>query len=219
MTKLDIMIDTPIGALMMVSGTITVFILLGILIMRKGTETHSVLGYLYFFGMGFANYASAMSFYEGLIPSSAIIISLPLSTIFLILGIIFIIPNKKNEFRIKAHVISMIVATVAFCFGIITKWYHFKISALDIFQWSDLRSIFTLSLPLLVIGVLSAIHFLSETQSIYLKYLTAEIDAQKDFAMEVELESPVPIVSSRRDSEIIYKKEIQAKESKLAQRG
>ena len=167
---------------------------------------HSILGYLYFFGIGFTNYASAMAFYEGLIPLSTIIISLPTSTTFLIMGIAFIFPAVKTEFKIKAHIICMTIATTAFLLGITTKWYHFKVSIIDIFQWSDLRTLFVFFLPIFVIALFTAIHFLYEVPSIYSRYNKVIKNQEK-----VEEDAPditnVHSQGTRSNSEIIYKEE------------
>ena len=199
--------DSPIGALLFVSAAISVFALLSILIMRKGTETHSIAGYVYFFSIAFANYASAMAFYEGLIPLSTILISFPLSTFFLILGIVFIYPKEKTKFRIKAHILSMMTATVAFLQGITTQWYHFKISLLDVLQWNDIRALFVLSLPILVIGIFAVLHFMNEVDNIYLRYSTKQNNEEKSIEANVHNIDLNHSIQTRSNTEVIYKED------------
>ncbi len=220
MTALDLIIDSPIGALFFVSATISLFALLSILILRKGTETHNVLGYLYFFGIGFANYASAMAYYQGLLPVSAVIISVPISTPFLILGIVFIMPQEKSAFRIKGHILSMIIATIAFTSGIMTQWYHFKVALLDVFNWANFQSVLLLFLPLLGIGFLTALHYLSEAENLSMKYIgkPAAIVKQDTKNVEIEIITP-PRIRSSHDSDIIYQDENTEEQTKLNQRG
>ena len=204
MTELEIIIDSPIGALLFVSAAISVFVILAILILKKGTGVHSILGYVYFFGIAFSNYASSMAYYEGLIPLSTIIISLPVSTTFLIMGIAFIFPIEKTKFRIKAHIISLSIATVAFLLGMTTQWYHFKVSIIDLVQWNDLRALLVLFLPLLVIGLFTVIHFLNEVPNILSRYrnvIKDEGEEEKRSQDETILQS----IRTRSNSEIIYK--------------
>lgn len=218
MTELEIIIDTPIGALLFVSSVISVFAMIAILILKKGTESHNILGYLYFFGIGFTNYASTMAYYDGLLPISTIMVSVPISTLFMIMGIVLIIPREKTEKRIKGHIICMIVTTAAFSFGIITQWYHFKISILSIFQWADFRAVGVFSLPLLVIGFLTALHFLSDAHNLSLKYLRASVNEEESISSDAEIELTPQVVSSRPNSDIIYQKEEVDIEANLAQR-
>lgn len=215
MTELDIIIDSPIGALLFVSEAISVFVLLAILILKKGAEVHSILGYIYFFGIGFTNYASAMAYYEGMIPASTFMATMPISTLFLIMGIVYILPKEKTKFKIRAHIICMIISSVAFSFSFITQWYHFKVSLLEIFQWADLRDILVLIFPILVIGLFTALHFLSNSHDIYKKYSIEQKNEEDSLQIDFQEKIVPPQFSSRQDSEVIYKQE----EIKLKTRG
>ena len=217
MTELDILIDSPIGALFIVGSSISVFAILAILVLRKGTGLHSMLGYFYLFGIGFSNYAAIMSNYEGMLPATTIIVSAPFSSLFLVLGIVFIIPKEKSALRIKAHVISMMISSVAFGFGVITQWYHFNVSLLHILRWPDVRSVMILSMPLFVIGLITTLHFMFNRQDKYLKVSSRVKDIKEEISKTIREEITSVPVSSRTNSEIIYQEEAKKTESQLPQ--
>ena len=199
MSNLDIFIDTPIGALFFVCGAISVFVILAILILKKGTDNHKVLGYVCFFGLSFTNYAAAMAYYEGYLPHLAVVFTIPISTISMILGLLAIIPKRKTKFRISLHILSMIISTVTVIFGVVINWYHFTVSALDIFSWGDFRAILVLAAPFFGIGVLLLIHFLSQS-SIY-------FSAHKLRNMKIIKKVDSKEITARVETQVIYQEE------------
>lgn len=220
MTELEILIDTPIGGLLFVSGTISIFVILAILIMKKGTETHNIMGYLYFFGLGFTNYAATMSYYEGLLPLATVIISVPISTLFLVIGLVSIMPKSKSSARIKWHIASMIIATCAFTFGLVSQLYHFKINALDAISGTGAKELLILTAPILLLGFLLVQHFYSIVPQLLWRYSSRESKVGDKTIEETPVALPTTIdVSSRQDSKIIYTEEQMEFESKRVQRG
>ena len=187
MSELDVLINSPLGALFFVSGAISVFILLTIFVLKKGTEIHSLLGYIYFFGLCFANYAAAMAFYQGLLPLPAIAFTIPTSTLFIILGLASIIPKQKSTIRIKIHVVSMVCSTICVLLGTLINWYHFNITILDVFRWSDLTSILIMSAPIFALSILLMKQFLTNVES----YIIKKQDLQLKKADIEELEIAV----------------------------
>jgi len=159
MTDLDNLINTPIGAVFFVSGAISVFVLLAIFILKKGTEMHSVLGYIYMFGLSFANYAAAMAYYDGLLPLSAVILTVPLSTVSLVAGLLAIVPKNKSTYRIRVHIISMVCSTVAVLLGTLINWYHFQVNLLHAIDLVALFELVLLSIPILLVASTLILHF------------------------------------------------------------
>lgn len=213
MSELEVLINTPIGALFFVCGAISVFVLLAIFMLKKGTELHNVLGYIYFFGLSFANYAAAMAYYEKLLPLASVIITIPLATISLVVGLVTIIPKEKTRIRIKIHIISMICSTVSVLFGTTINWYHFNINPLHVYEWGDLFSITILSSPILILGVIIGLHFTTDV-----KYYEERYKKRIDSELDME-EEKVVIVDKRRGSEIIYKEIGEVAPLKRRQRG
>jgi len=201
MSDIDILIDTPIGALFFVSGAISAFAVLAIFAIRKGTETHSVLGYFFLFSLSFFNYASATASYQGLLPMTSTLFSAPISMLSIILGLVAIMPKVKTKLRICLHVIFMMTSISAFFFGAVINWYHFKVSLLNIFQWSDLGSVLVLSMPIFVIAALLGLHYLSYIDNYLLKYSTKKaVDQISDTSRNKS-----NAIKSRSNSNIIYK--------------
>ncbi len=186
MSELQSLIDTPIGGVFFVSGAISLFILLFIFMLKKGNDLHSILGYIYFFGLCFANYAAAMAFYEGLLPLSAVAFTIPISTISIILGLASIVPTTKSLMAIRVHIISMCASSLSIVIGTLINWYHFNINLLVVFRWSDFGSLLVLISPILLVGGLITIYFLSTAIKYYnkihgklsLKVNTAEVPQQ-----------------------------------------
>jgi len=169
MSELKSLIDTPIGGVFFVSGAISLFILLFIFILKKGNDLHSILGYIFFFGLCFANYAAAMAYYQGLLPFSAVVFTVPTSTISIILGLASIVPVKKSLMAIRVHIISMCACTVSLLIGTVINWYHFNVNILEVFEWSDFGALTALVLPIILVGSLITIYFLSTAKNYFNK--------------------------------------------------
>ncbi len=209
MSEIDILIDTPIGALFFVSGALSAFAVIALFVLRKGTETHSVLGYFFLFSLSFFNYASSTATYQGLLPMASTFFSGPISMVSIILGLIVIMPKAKSKTRVCLHVILMITSISAFFFGVVVNWYHFRVSLLNIFQWSDLGSVLVLSMPIFVIAALLGLHYLSYIDNYLQKTSTKKADGQINYSTSRESNA----IKSRSNNDIIYKEKKKASES------
>jgi len=179
MSEIDALINAPIGAIFFVSGAISVFFLLSIFILKKGTDLHSVLGYVYFFGLSFSNYSAAMAYYEGLLPFPAVAFTVPTTTLFIVLGLASIVPKSKSLQRIRIHIVSMICSSMCVLFGTLINWFHFNITPLDVFRWSDFFSLAILSAPVIGLAILLIIQFLSTANS-YIKVELTDTTKQEE---------------------------------------
>ena len=216
------LIDTPIGALLFVSGAIACFVLIILLAFRKGSGKHMTAGYIFVFAIAFFNYAVTSAYYQSLVPLASIMFSTPISIISTVIGLAAIIPNQKSKFRLIVHIISMMVSASAFVFGVIVNWYHFKVSLLNVFAWSDFSSILVLSLPIFVIGSILVLHYLTSLESYLVHFSQAESledsmveleDSKVEHSVEddIEISSKMEIrneMEMRNDIEISSKVEI-----------
>lgn len=159
MSEFKVLIDTPIGAVFIVSSAISVFIMLLIFMLKKGSDLHGVLGYIYFFGLTFCNYAAAMACYEGLLPFAAVVFSLPISTISLIIGMAVVIPSKKSLLRVKVHIVATCISSISVITSSLFYWYHFNISLLDSFKLIDTWSLALLASPVFLVGGIITYYF------------------------------------------------------------
>lgn len=178
MTDLQILINTPLGAVYFVSSTIALFVLLAIVILKKGNDVHSILGYLFFFSLCFANYAAAVSYYEGYLPFAAISVVLPVSTISLFVGLVSIVPKSKSLFRIRIHIVSTCVSITSVFLGILINWYHFKVISLDIISRNDFTYLITLTAPILVMGAILSFYFFIQSNSYFEVFSTESKDVE-----------------------------------------
>ena len=167
MSDLQVLVNSPIGAVFFVCGAISVLVLLAIFMLKKGNDLHSVLGYLFFFGLCFANYSATISYYEGYLPLAAISLTIPASTFSLVLGLAAIIPSSKSLLRIRIHIVSSCIAATSVCLGTMINWYHFNVVPLDIFRWDDFSYLATLSVPLLIVGGILGFYFFLQSADYY----------------------------------------------------
>jgi len=201
MSELQTLIDTPIGAVFFVSGAISVFILLLIFLLRKGSDLHGILGYIYFFGLAFSNYAAAMAFYGDLLPLASIAITIPISTISLVIGLAAIIPNNKSLLRIRVHIFSVCISTISVSLGTLINWYHFNIGLLDAFRWMDLGSLALLSAPVLVVGGIITYYFFAQSSKHF-----ERIKRLREIINPFEISADVRKIGSRNQTILRKKK-------------
>ena len=74
-------------------------------------------------------------------------------------------------------------------------------------QWNDLRAIIVLFLPVLVIGFITALHFLNEVPHIYSRYIDA-MNKNKEIPEAVDKSQnsiPSHPIHTRLNTEVIYR--------------
>ena len=165
MSEVQVLINSPIGAVFFVSGAISVLVLLGIFILKKGNDLHRILGYIFFFSLCFANYSAAMSYYEGYLPLAAVSITVPVSSISLFLSLASIIPASKSLLRIRVHIVSSCISATSVGLGTMINYYHFNLLPLDIFRWNDFAYLVMLSIPIFIIGGIIGFYFILKSSS------------------------------------------------------
>jgi len=188
MSDLQIICNSPIGALFFVSGSISVFVLLAIFIIKKGNDLHSILGYLFFFCLCFTNYSAAISYYEGYLPLAAVSVTVPVSMLSIILSLGSIISSSKSLLRIRIHVVFSCISAVSIIQGAIINWYHFNISPLDIFRWTDFNYLLMISIPVIMIGTIFGFYFMLKS-SLYFKAIqkSRNIDSPTEHNFETDI--------------------------------
>jgi len=165
MSKVQELINSPIGAVFFVSGAISVLVLLSIFILKKGNDLHRILGYIFFFGLSFANYSAAISYYEGYLPLAAVSITVPVSSISLFLSLASIIPASKSLLRIRIHIVFSCISATSVGLGTMINYYHFSVLPLDKFRWNDFAYLGMLSIPIFIIGGIIGFYFILKSSS------------------------------------------------------
>jgi len=197
-SELENIINTSIGALFFVSGAIAVLIMLMIFILKKGTDLHNVLGYIYFFGLSFANYAAAMAYYDSLLPLASVLFTVPISTIALIIGLASIIPKHKSTFRIRLHIVAMVISTTVVAFGSLINWYHFNVDLLYLVKYDSAIHLAMLSMPLILIACMIIFHYVWNVEA-YMQHFNSRFEDVKDDGKSA-LDKPI-----REGLDVIYK--------------